>query len=100
MGWELARERTQPPPIWASLVAQPVKNLPTMQETHVRFLGWEDTLEKDMATRFIILAWRLASILSTDRGAWWTIVHGIAESGRTERLTLSLSFHLMSYYYL
>ena len=32
--------------IWASLVAQPVKNLPAMQETVVRFLGWEDLLEK------------------------------------------------------
>ena len=31
---------------WASLVAQLVKNPPTMQETWVRFLGWEDSLEK------------------------------------------------------
>ena len=31
---------------WASLVAQLVKNLPAMQETLVRFLGWEDQLEK------------------------------------------------------
>ena len=31
---------------WASLVAQLVKNLPAMQETPVRFLGWEDLLEK------------------------------------------------------
>ena len=33
--------------IWASLVAQKVKNLPAMQETLVHFLGWEDPLEKD-----------------------------------------------------
>ena len=33
----------------ASLVAQKVKHLPTMQETWVRFLGWEDPLEKEMA---------------------------------------------------
>ena len=35
---------------WASLVAQSVKNLPAMQETWVRSLGWEDPLEKEMAT--------------------------------------------------
>ena len=35
---------------WASLVAQLVKNLPAMWETWVRFLGWEDSLEKGMAT--------------------------------------------------
>ena len=33
-------------PIWASLIAQLVKNLPAMQETPVQFLGWEDLLEK------------------------------------------------------
>ena len=36
-----------------------VKNLPAMQETRVRFLGWEDTLEKEMATHCNILAWRI-----------------------------------------
>ena len=41
----------------ASLVAQMVKNLPAMQETQVRSLGWEDPLEKEMATHFNILAW-------------------------------------------
>ena len=35
---------------WASLVAQLVKNLPAMQETPVQFLGWEDPLEKGIAT--------------------------------------------------
>ena len=35
----------------ASLIAQLVKNLPAMQETLVRFLGWEDPLEKEEATR-------------------------------------------------
>ena len=43
----------------ASLVAQLVKNLPTMQETWVRFLGWEDPVEKEMATHSSILAWRI-----------------------------------------
>ena len=43
----------------ASLIAQLVKNLPAVWETWVRFLGWEDPLEKEMATYSSILAWRL-----------------------------------------
>ena len=43
----------------ASLVAQLVKNLPTIQETWVQFLGREDPLEKEMATHSSILAWRI-----------------------------------------
>ena len=45
--------------IWASLVAQMVKNPPAVQETWVRSLGWEDPLEKEMATHSSILAWRI-----------------------------------------
>ena len=41
------------------LVAQMVKNLPAIQETQVRSLGWEDPLEKEMATHAIILAWEI-----------------------------------------
>ena len=44
---------------WASLRAQLVKNLPTMQETQIQSLGWEDPLQKDMATHSSILAWRV-----------------------------------------
>ena len=44
---------------WASLVAQMVKNLPVLQETQVRSLDQEDPLEKEMATHFSILAWRI-----------------------------------------
>ena len=44
---------------WASLVAQSIKNLPAMQETQVQSLGWEDPLEKGMATHSSILAWRI-----------------------------------------
>ena len=44
----------------ASLVAQMVKNLPAMQETQVRSLGWEDPLEKEMATHSSILAWKIS----------------------------------------
>ena len=43
----------------ASLVAQMVKNPPTMQETWVRSLGWEDPLEEGMATDSRILVWRI-----------------------------------------
>ena len=44
---------------WSSLVAQVVKNLPAMQETWIRFLGWEDPLEEGIATHSSILAWRI-----------------------------------------
>ena len=40
-------------------VAQSVKNLTMMQETRVQALGWEDLLEKGMATHSSILAWRI-----------------------------------------
>ena len=51
-------------------MAQLVKNPPAMQETPVRFLGWEDPLDKGKATHSSILAWR-----SMD-----CIVHGVAKS--------------------
>ena len=44
---------------WAYLVAHMVKNLPAMQKTWVQSLGWEDPLEKGMATHSSILAWRI-----------------------------------------
>ena len=40
-------------------MAQMVKHLSTMQETWVRSLGWEDPLEKEMATHSSVLAWRI-----------------------------------------
>ena len=43
-----------------SLVAQSVKNLPAVQETRVRSLGWEDPLEKKMATHSSILVWKIS----------------------------------------
>ena len=46
-----------------SLVAQMVKNLPTMQKT----LGQEDPLEKEMATHFSIIAWRIQWTEELDR---------------------------------
>ena len=53
-----------------------VKNPPVMQETQVRSLGWEDPLEKGMATHSSVPAWRIA----IDRGARWATVPGVAES--------------------
>ena len=46
-----------------------VKNL-AIQETQVQSLGWEDPLEKEMATHPAFM----------DRGAWWVTVHGVAKS--------------------
>jgi len=40
-------------------MAQMIKRLPTMQETWVQSLGWEDLLEKEMATHSSILAWKI-----------------------------------------
>ena len=57
--WELVRNAGSQLPLQASLVAQLVKNLPAMQETWVWSLGWEDPLEKGMATHSSILAWRI-----------------------------------------
>ena len=52
----------------ASLVAQMGKNLPAVQETWVLSLGWEEPLEKEMATHSSIPAWRIP----------WT-VHGVTK---------------------
>ena len=79
--------------IWPVLdfpVGSVVKNLPTMWETQVWFLGWEDPLEEEVATHSRILAWRIA----------WTEElsklqpRGHKESDTTERLALSLSLLL------
>ena len=50
-----------------SLVAQTVKRLPTTQETGVQSLGWEDLLEKEMATHSSILAWKILWTEEPDR---------------------------------
>ena len=62
-------------------MAQLVKNLPTMWETWVRSLGWEDPLEKGKATHSSILAWRIP----------WTGPWGCKESDANEQLSLSLT---------
>ena len=68
--------------IRASLIAQLVKNLPAMQETWVQSLGWENPLEKGMATHSSALAWRIPW---TENPGW---LWGRKESDTTERLTL------------
>ena len=45
--------------LWASLIAQMIKNLLAMWETWVQSLGWEDPLEEGMANHSSILAWRI-----------------------------------------
>ena len=54
----------------APLVALMVKSLPTMQETWVQSLGWEDLVEKIMATHSSILSWRIP----------WTVKPGRIQS--------------------
>ena len=71
--------------LWASLVAQLIKNLPIMQETWVRSLGCEDPLEKGKVTHSSILAWRIP----------WTIVHGVAKSQtRLSNFTFTFFVHI------
>ena len=87
---------------WASLVAQMIKNLPTMWETGIQSLGREDPQEKGMATHSSILAWkipwtaepgRLQSMeLQRVRHNWatnthtWTTSPPVLESDKTEKL--------------
>ena len=63
-------------------VAQLLKNPPAIQQTQVQSLGWEDLLEKEIATHSSILTWRIPW---TEEPSEFT-VHGVT----TEQLTLSL----------
>ena len=63
---------------WASLVAQMVKNSPSMQETWVQSLGWEDLLEKRTASHFQY---------SGLRNSMACVVHAVAELDMTEQLS-------------
>ena len=71
----------------ASLVAQMIKNLPARQETYVLSLGWEDPLEKGMATHSSILDWRIP----------WTEEPGRLQSMGSPRVrhdfTFTFTFH-------
>ncbi|KAI4558483.1 hypothetical protein MJT46_013125 [Ovis ammon polii x Ovis aries] len=75
LGQTWRRDRLSTSVFLDSLVAQLIKNLPTMQETWVQSLGWDNPLEKGKATHFSILAWR---------SSW-----GRKELDMTERLLLS-----------
>ena len=68
----------------ASVLVQLVKNLPAVQETQVRFLGWEDALHKEMTTPSSILAWRIPLIEKP--GGLQSL--GCKELDTTEQLTL------------
>ena len=57
-------------------MAQTVKNLPTVWETWVQSLSWEDPLDECMVLHSSILAWTVPK----DRGAWQVTVHGAAKS--------------------
>ena len=65
----------------ASLVAQMVKNLPTVPETQVRSLGWEDPLEEEMATHSSTLAWKIPWTEEPGR------LHEVTKSDMTEWLS-------------
>ena len=62
-------------------MAQAVKNLPAMQDTWVQSLGWEDPLEKEMATHSSILAWEIPW---TEEPGGLRTVHGVAQLEMTE----------------
>ena len=75
-------ERIPPLSRWPSIVAQLVKNLPAMQETWVKSLGWEDPLEEGKATHSSILVQEIHGLHSP-----W----GGKELDTPEQLSLSLS---------
>ena len=66
----------------SSLVTQMVKRLPTIRETWVQSLGWEDLLEKEMATHSSILAWKIP----------WTEEPGRLQSMESESRTRLSNF--------
>ena len=68
---------------WLPLMAQTVKNQPAIWETWVQSVGWEDSLEKGMATHSSILAWRIA--WTEEPGGLQSTGH--KESDTTERLS-------------
>ena len=73
-------------------MTQTVKNLPAKQETQVLSLGWEDPLEKEMATHSTILAWRIPW---TEEPVGLHSPWGHKASDMIERPTLSLSYILL-----
>ena len=76
-------------PSRASLVAQRVKRLPAMWETWILSLGWEDPLEKEMATHSSTLAWKIPWMEKPGRYSPW----GHKESDTTEQLHFHFRVH-------
>ena len=75
---------------WAFLVAQMVKNLHAIHKTGVQALGWEDPLEKRLATQSSILAHPM------DRGIWQAMVHKVIRVGHDQALnTFFFTFALL-----
>ena len=58
-----------------------------MQEMQARSLGWEDPLEKEMATHPSIVAWKVS-----DGGAWWAAGHGVAKQTRLSNETTTITW--------
>ena len=83
-------------PLWASLVVQRLKRLPAMRETWVRSMGWEDPLEKEMATH--------SSILPGESHGRRILVgyspRGHKESDTTERLYFHFSLYFQTHFIL
>ena len=95
--WRRARLPT--PVFLASLVVQMVKNLPSLWETWVRSLGWEDSLEEGMETHSNILAWRipwteepggLQSVASQRVGHDWMTKHTAQHPGHSMGLFIGI----------
>ena len=76
VGHDLGNLAVARPCCGASLVVQPIRNLPAVWETQVRSLDLEDPLEKGMATHCSIPSWRI----HMDRGAWQAAVYGVTKS--------------------
>ena len=72
-----------------SLLAQMVKNLPAMQETQIQSLGWEDSLEKEMATHSSIPAWRIP----------WTEELGGLQFMGSQRVGNDLENNIFTFFY-
>ena len=71
-------------------MAQMVKRLPAMWETQIRFLGWEDPLEKEMAIHSTTLAWKIPWREEPDR----LQSMGLQRIGHDSETSLSLSLSL------
>ena len=74
-------------------MAQTVKRLPTMRETQVRSLGWEDPLKKEMATHSSILAWKISWMEVPGWLLSMATVYGVAKSWT--RLSDFTSLHFL-----